>query len=522
MSNTQHSAAELLPQLLNDEGVLNGEGSIAFTKPDRTTAKIYLSDGNIYAVDNLEYENNLWAQLRFEEHISHGNLRALIRAHKSQRDSLYKLLKRTRNKLKNPENLILTLQEYVLGAIDDIYSWNSVKVEWRMGDTFHYDAANVPPFPLSHLLTLCVNRSLFKFNKYEEWGFKNDDQFIFGNIVLEGDLDNVTANSHLEETILLANKFVIKGLIENTGFSLFTVASALDDLSKRVTVNIENPSGRQKPANAPQIPHDVPVVKDKIHFSATDEDPDMLKMFNTEYHVPEPAILDTQETFNSEHKIEFSDSEDNEVFKSYDDVINDTSSIEIVDVDLPDLPKEQVESESSSTGKRSIPQEELDREENTNDLQALYRSIEKEVPKARGIVKKPVALVRNPPAEPVEDSQVDIAEEKPEEVSTDSNANPETSQAATSENPTNELEGKKMSSESPLFAILEQLESQLQNQKIRIEDHKHIITEKEEKLQAARNEVNRLTMELANEIAAKEASIAEYEKAQKIISSLNN
>lgn len=522
MSNTQHSAAELLPQLLNDEGILNGEGSIAFTKPDRTTARIFLRQGNIYAVDNLEYENNLWSELRFEEHITHGNLRALIRANKSQRDSLYKLLKRTRTKLKNESNLVISLQEYILGAIDNIYSWDSVTVEWRMGDVFHYDAADVPPFPLAHLLTLCVNRSLFKFNKYEEWGFKNDDQFLFGNVLIEGTLDNKEPGSHLEETILAAKKFVIHGLIENTGFSIFTVASALDDLSKQIKVTIENPSGRQKPTDIPPIPHDVPVVEDKVHFSVTDEDPEMLKMFNTEYHVPEPALLDdNQETFNSEHKVTEDDSS-NELFNSYDDVINDTSSLEILEAKLPEQSKEKFE--TPSNGRPHIPQEDLDREEAANDIQSLYKSMEKEVPKARGIVKKPI---RTSPVNEDEKTE-SVAPKEDEELKVTSpevTASSEKTDAVateTAETPAPELEGNKMSSESPLFAILEQLDTQLNNQKGRIEEHKRNIAEKEARLQAAKNEINLLTMELANEIGAKEAATTEYEKALNIITSLNN
>lgn len=519
MSNTQHSAAELLPELLNDEGVLNGEGSIAFTKPDKTTARIFLKQGNIYAVDNLEYENNLWSGLRFEEHITHGNLKALIRAHKSQRDSLYKLLKRTRSKLKNEDNLIISLQEYVLGAIDDIYSWESVKIEWRMGDIFHYDAADVPPFHLTHMLTLCVNRSLFKFKKYEEWGFKNDSQFFYGNVLLDGDVKNIKPSSLLEETILFARKFVVKGLVETTGYSFFTIASALDDLSKQVKVSIENPSGRQKPTTLPQIPHDVPVVRDKIHFSVTDEDPEMLKMFNTEYHVPEPAVLsNTKDSTESEDSEESLD-ESNDVFKSYDDVINDTSSMEILNINLPELFKDK-ETPVQSQSRPPIPKEELDREEAANDIQALYKSMEKEVPKARGSVKKPVAPEKNLVGKETEEKATN-SETEPS-VDTVEIQNNELITAETIETLTSELKGNKMSSESSLFALLEQLESQLSSQKNKIEEHKQKISDKEERLQEAKGLVNRLTMELANEIGAKETAITEYEKALKIINSLNN
>lgn len=505
VANTLHSAAELLPQLLNDDGVLNGEGSIAFTKSDKTTARIFLRKGNVYAVDNLDYEIRLWSELRFEKHITHSNLRALIRAHKSQRESLYKLLRKTRNKMKSDDNLVITLQEYALGAIDNIYSWDAVKVEWRMGDTFDYDAADVPEFPLAHLLTLCINRSLFKHKKYEEWGFKNDDQFMFGNVFVEEDVDNLKADSALEEAILLSKKFIIKGLIENTGYSIFTIASALDDLKQRTTVSIENPSGRQKPTSLPPIPHDVPLVRDKIYFSATDEDPDMLKVFNTEYHVPEPALLDDDgETFNQKPKTVKPPTAE---FDSFDDVINDTSSIEIVDANLPPLKKE----ETATNPRPVISKEDLEKEENANDIAALYKSMTKEVPKARGVVKKPVAQAATAkpeqPAQPAQPTETKTSgkEEALEPAST----------------PINEPEGNEMSS-LQLIDLLKQVEMQLSDKKSTIDTHNRNIRDMERKLAALETEISRVALEIDEENEAKDVATAEYEKAVQIINTLNN
>lgn len=503
VANTLHSAAELLPQLLNDDGVLNGEGSIAFTKSDKTTARIFLRKGNVYAVDNLDYEVRLWSELRFEKHITHSNLRALIRAHKSQRESLYKLLRKTRTKMKSDENLIITLQEYALGAIDNIYSWDSVKVEWRMGDTFEYDAADVPEFPLAHLLTLCINRSLFKYKKYEEWGFKNDDQFMFGNIFIDEDMDTLKANSMLEEAVILSKKFMIKGLVENTGYSIFTITSALDDLKQRTNVTIENPSGRQKPSTLLPIPHDVPLVKDKIYFSATDEDPDMLKVFNTEYHVPEPALLDDEgETFNQKPKVVKPDTKE---FDSFDDVINDTSSIEVVDVSkLPPLRKETTDTNPRPV----ISKEDLEREESANDIAALYKSMTKEVPKARGVVKKPVAQPSNAePVTPVAPKETKISEEE--------EALPSVS------TPIKEPEGNEMSS-LQLMDLLKQVETQLSEKKSTIDNHNRSLREKELKLAALNAEISEMSNEIKEENEAKDRATAEYEKAVQIINTLNN
>ena len=244
-------------------------------------------------------------------------------------------------------------------------------------------------------------------------------------------------------------------------------------------------------------------------------------MFNTEYHVPEPAVLeDNQETFNSEHKVK-EDDDSNDVFKSYDDVINDTSSMEILNVNLPELQKEK--EPSSKNSRPQIPQEDLDREESANDIQALYKSMEKEVPKARGAVRKLVAPEKDLPKEDAqtnaefsedENSETPVESSTPEIVTDDT--------IETIETLTSELKGNKMSSESSLFAILEQLDSQLSNQKNKIEEHKRKISEKEALLQEAKNKVNLLTMELANEIGAKETATTEYEKALTIINSLNN
>lgn len=515
MSNTPHSAAELLPELLNDPEVLNGEGSIAFTKPDRTTARLFLREGNIYAVDNLTYEARLWNELKFEKHISHSNLTALIRAHKSQRESLYKLLKKTRTKLKSDANLVIALQEYTLGAIDDIYSWESAKIEWRMGDTFQYDAAEVPPFPLPHLLTLCVNRSLFKFNKYEEWGFKNDDQFLYGNVLIE-DADTVKTNSDLEETIILAKKFVIKGLVGNTGYSLFTIASALDDLSKRAIINIENPSGRQKPVTAPSIPHDVPVVRDKVHFSATDEDPDMMKVFNTAYHVPEPALLeDVSDSIDVKINGE---SLPNPDFDSFDDVINDTSSMEVVASSLPPLKKEVATDPTPATSRLSISQEDLDKEDQANDIAALYKSAERQVPKARGTVKKPVAATDATATETVTEKLLPKEKEAVETVSSDTTK----VSKEESETPATTPEGKEMANESSLFELLQKVEAQLGEHRSKMEDHNRMVRDKESSLIAAKNEVSRVTLELNDATRAKEAATQEYEKALQIINALHN
>jgi hypothetical protein len=175
VTTTLYDVATVLPSLLSDSHVMGGSGSIAFTAKNGSFARIFIRQGNVYAVDHVDYEHHLWTQLRFEERLSHGNLRSLIRSHKSQRDSLYKLLKKGRAK---NDNVVTSLKEYTLGAIDDLYQWKEVKVEWRLGDVFEYaDAASTPDLPLSRLVTIVTNRASYKHKQYTNWVLRTTTSF---------------------------------------------------------------------------------------------------------------------------------------------------------------------------------------------------------------------------------------------------------------------------------------------------------------------------------------------------------
>lgn len=520
--------ASILPSLLLDEGVLSGEGAIVFTKSDKTVGRIFLKQGHVYAVDNVEYEGNLWAELKFEDQITHGNLRALIRSHKSQRDSLYRLLKKTRSRLKNDTNMVITLQEYVLGAIDHMYAWDNVKVEWRMGDKFNYDCANVPEFPLSHMLTLCVNRSLYKFNKYAEWGFKNDYQFSFGNILVNDENDDFKPKSSLEEAIFLSKKFIIKGLVEATGYSFFTVISSLDDLKERLSVSIENPSGRQQPVGVPTVPFGVPVVKDKVHFAETDEDPEMQKVFNTEYHAPEPQmLLDTQETFNGEHTIV--DDDPNDVrLKSFENIINDTTSLE-VQVVLPPLPVERLQDMPS---RMTISREDLIREEEAGIAELFNKAVaEDEKLKATTAPKAP----NRTPSKPKLAPKTEPLPEAPsitKERTSDKPKQTEKESSETIENLNNVLatgdtdeelftqKGIENMESSTLIDLIHRVEAELANRKESIDNFAVTIREKESLITQTKNSLQTMETELKQLVVEQDTAVSEYDKAHSVIETL--
>jgi hypothetical protein len=485
VTTTLYDVATVLPSLLSDSHVMGGSGSIAFTAKNGSFARIFIRQGNVYAVDHVDYEHHLWTQLRFEERLSHGNLRSLIRSHKSQRDSLYKLLKKGRAK---NDNVVTSLKEYTLGAIDDLYQWKEVKVEWRLGDVFEYaDAASTPDLPLSRLVTIVTNRASYKHKQYTNWGFKNDDQFLYGNVNIDinsSKKTNYTSASSLQEVMLSAERFIVGNVINATGYSLYSVISTLDELANNYEIMIENPSGRQAPP-ALNVEQGAQLTSKGLHFNEEDEDNTVSSSFNREYVVPEPAQLTTQETFG-DHSDAVGESKD---YKTYDEVINDTTSLEI-QTELPPLEKPRL---SSLPARQEIPKAELEKEmEAQNDLAALYK-----------------------PAITAEESKpVDAAENKVQKpLSVDSHTEP----SSTDLPPKDDI----MPTDSnDLLGLVQQLQDGLASKKQLIEDFTRTEGEKKARLQEARDAVARLENELSQLIMDRETASADYEKAVSVISNL--
>jgi len=482
-----YDVAKVLPSLLSDSHVMGGSGSIAFTAKDGSFARVFIRQGNVYAVDHVDYEHHLWTQLRFEERLSHGNLRSLIRSHKSQRDSLYKLLKKSRSK---NDNVVTSLKEYTLGVIDDLYQWKEVKVEWRLGDVFEYaDAGTTPDLPLSRLVTIVTNRAAYKHKQYTSWGFKNDEQFLYGNVNINlnsSKKTNYTSTSSLQEVMLSAERFIVGNVVNATGYSLYSIISTLDELANNYEIMIENPSGRQTPP-ALSTEQGAALTSKGLHFNEGDEDNTVSSSFNREYVVPEPAQLTTQETFG-DHT---TDAEDGKDYETYDEVINDTTSLEI-QTELPPLEKPKL---SSLPARQEIPKAELEKEmEAQNDLAALYKAAE--APKPQVAIKEVSAAAEEAMApsvkNPTEPSSVDLTT-KDNLMPTESN---------------------------DLLGLVQQLQEGLTNKKQLIEDITRTESEKKARLQEARDTVSHLENELSQLIMDRETASADYEKAVSVISSL--
>lgn len=470
MSTALYDVANVLPSLLSDSEVMNGMGSIAFTQTDGNIGRIFLKQGNIYAVDNLNYEHNLWVQLKFEEYLNHGNLRSLIRSNKSQRDSLYKLLRKTRQK---NDAAVAVLKEHLLGSLDDIYQWKQVQVEWRAGEQFEYESASIPDLPLSRLITITVNRANYKYEKYQDWGFKDDSQFLYGNLSVDLGSSKKTSyppKTRLEDLIVTVNKFIIKGIQDGTGYSLFSIINTIDDLADNYEIMIENPSGRQA-ATIPVIPPGIGVIKEKVNFSAIDEDIDMQERFNTEYKVPEPARLETQETFATKSPVLVD--ENSEEMQSYDDIINDTSSLEIQQV-LPPLEKPEL---ASLAVRQEIPESELLKEyEAQQEIADLYTP-------SKEASKEP--------------------NENPVEL---------TKESKTMSLPTNPT--------SDLLGLVRQLQDGLEAKKQTIDSINSSVQEKEQQLKDARNVVTKVEDELGRLLLERETTTSDYDQALSVITNL--
>lgn len=462
---------------------MNGIGALSFTKADGKNGKIFLRQGNVYAVDNLEYESHLWNELRFEELLSHSNIRPLIRSNKSQRDSLYKILRKNRNKQDN-ENIINVLKEYVLGALDDIYMWDQVQVEWRVGDKFPYEAGHIPDLPLSRLMTIVVNRTYYKFQRYETWGFKNDEQFAYGQVAIDlgsAKKSHYAPKTGLEGLILEAKKFVIKELSEGSGYSLFTIIAALDELSENYEITIENPYGRHIPT-PPPLPQGMQVVGSQVSF--TDRDSEINNdVFTREYVAPEAAKLQDEETFHhfSAEEIE---PPKNEVEETYTEAFNDTTD-EAADA-LPDLESPKL---SDYPSRMTIPEEDLEKEYSSQEyLEDLYNSDTKNTDANDNNVSEAVEIK--------DSTLTNLPTDEKETTMTDNNAN------------------------DNLLDLVNQLQVSLQNKKSVIESAQDRVTVKEQELREARAVTQRIEEELGKAVLEKETASSDYNQALSVINNL--
>jgi hypothetical protein len=484
-----YDVSKVLPSLLSDSEVMNGVGSLSFTQKNKTVGKIYLNKGSIYAIDHVSYEHNLWHQLRFEEVLQHSNLRSLIRSNHTQRDSLYKLLKKVRSR--KEDQVLFALKEYLLGAIDDLYQWKQVQVDWTNDDHYAYEAGVIPELALDRLVSIIATRESYKYEKYDAWGFKNDEQFIYGTVSISSPKTKpkYEAKSKLEEIILTAGTFIIKNIYESTGYSLFSLASTLDSLEEHYEIMIENPSGYQKPT-LPIVPPGVSIVTGTAkvatghgHFSETDEDADVITTFSNEYEVPEPARLDTQETFN-----EFTSPEEdeNDGLESYNDLINDTGSMEVAENSLPPLKKANI---TTSPTRKVIPKIELLKEyEAQEDIAELY-SHEVSLEKASESEATETAPIKN-----VETEQ----EKEPEIMSTTENSEHNTD----------------------ILSLVQQIQEKLTNKKGDIDSINTQIIETETSINDLEFKLREARDKHQNLLAAKEITTSEYQKAVTALTSL--
>jgi hypothetical protein len=284
--------------------------------------------------------------------------------------------------------------------------------------------------------------------------------------------------------MLSAERFIVGNVINATGYSLYSVISTLDELANNYEIMIENPSGRQAPP-ALNVEQGAQLTSKGLHFNEGDEDNTVSSSFNREYVVPEPAQLTTQETFG-DHNDAAGESKD---YKTYDEVINDTTSLEI-QTELPPLEKPRL---SSLPARQEIPKAELEKEmEAQNDLAALYK-----------------------PAITAEESKpVDAAENKVQKpLSVDSHTEP----SSTDLPPKDDI----MPTDSnDLLGLVQQLQDGLASKKQLIEDFTRTEGEKKARLQEARDAVARLENELSQLIMDRETASADYEKAVSVISNL--
>lgn len=532
MVSGRYNVFELLPVLVLDREFMSQSGKLLLTK-DETTAGLFFEEGKLVAVDYVAYESLLWTRLRFHDMIAHSNIRPLIRSNKSQRESLYKLLTKSVNRGLQIQGV---LKDYIFGALDELVLWEDAEVSWFPNEEYEYVSGRLTNGePLKRVLNMMVTRTKYKFDHYEQWGFKNNYQFLYGIVAVDQDYvakNKVMAHDDIESLILSAYNFQVKDLHERTGYSLFDIIYLVDHLSHRARMQIENPSGRQH-AVYPVIPDNRQWDTNSYRtgFDNSDEDINN-EVFTREYVVPEPAVLVNEEQepaapFTAPNPVTVLEpthqTTRTEIEAGFDATINDTSE-EVDTTMLGPLPHVDIH---GLPDRQDIPEAELRKE-----YKALSELADIFIDRKTVVPETPEPALSEPQPEPEEPENTPvepiIETQRTAQTLTETPAL-EPSATQPSITPTTNIEEKVKTlmsnlsgnpTEDGLFGILSQLQEGLKAKRDQIEAIQYQITNKESEVTAARATTNRLEEDLGRLLLEREKASSDYEQALNVLNNL--
>ncbi len=136
------------------EQVKTGFGSLRFTKKDKkTSARLYFKDGLIYGIDVSSYSPKIVTRIITNELISETNrLQVITKYGENLTD--FSVIKFVLDYQLFPERpLAVYIKDFFFDALDELYQWEDVAVEWKQNDKLNSLALNITPTAPEDIIT---------------------------------------------------------------------------------------------------------------------------------------------------------------------------------------------------------------------------------------------------------------------------------------------------------------------------------------------------------------------------------
>jgi len=244
--NYDNIVREVFPALLSDSDVMNGVGSVHFVQKDKkNVAKLFLRQGNVYGVENPNVKLDLAARLTTSKMASAENIATIRKSRQSIDKVVENALAKQYVKQADMTNL---LKEHFLGAIDDLYAWEEVNVEWHSNE--QYNDITVPQVSLSRLIDIASNRYQHVVGQAQEWNFNTVGELLTSEYFITGEVNANDKNYEpLNKVILTAtDKPNILSVAKEAGVPPFVIIQSLIALEKNKLVSYSEETLKTEPA----------------------------------------------------------------------------------------------------------------------------------------------------------------------------------------------------------------------------------------------------------------------------------
>ena len=239
----QSTVVDALPRIIREQAK-NTTGSIKFTQKDRkTVGKVYVKEGNIYALEMTSYVPKIVNRIVTNEYIKDGDREQVIQQFGDDVTNMNVVNFVVKYQLFPEKPLVTYLKDYFFDAFDELYHWVEVTAEWRAKEEAPATAFRIPPvspdniFEKLHEREVCLRDEVSR-----EWAVHPKDldevQYRKNFQYTDPDYTNMLILSLVD-----TDEFPIGYVADYLGIPHFNAKLALYNLWKTGAVDVFNPSG---------------------------------------------------------------------------------------------------------------------------------------------------------------------------------------------------------------------------------------------------------------------------------------